>query len=115
MSALDELWALERKCWLEGRSYYERILHPAAVYAFAPPMGIFAGNDFVGSMGEEGPCTDVEMSDQHAAAQDNVAVLAYKGKGFAADGARVSHCTSTWVNMDDGWKLIGHHQTPVDP
>ncbi|MEM1377128.1 MAG: DUF4440 domain-containing protein, partial [Pseudomonadota bacterium] len=92
----------------------ESILHPDAVYAFPPPMGIFAGNAFVGQMSEEGPCTDVEITQQHAAEADGVVALAYHGVGQSAQGARASHCTSTWVSTDDGWKLMAHHQTPVD-
>lgn len=114
MVDLNEIWELERKCWVEGRSYYERILHAEAVYAFPPPMGIFAGNDFVSSMGEAGPCTDVEMTDRHAAVHGDAVVIAYKGRGIAASGDRVSHCTSTWVQTLAGWKLISHHQTPLD-
>ncbi len=114
MVDLNEIWELERKCWVEGRSYYERILHAEAVYAFPPPMGIFAGNAFVSSMGEEGPCSDVEMTDKHVAQQGDTVSVAYKGRGLSANGDRVSHCTTTWVKTADGWKLMSHHQTPLD-
>ncbi|MEL6435671.1 MAG: nuclear transport factor 2 family protein [Pseudomonadota bacterium] len=114
MSVVDDVWALERRCWLEGRSYYEAILHPSAVYAFPPPMGIFAGNDFVSSIGEDGPCSDVEMTQRHAVEEGDAVVLAYHGRGVTPGGDRQSHCTSTWLKTHGGWKLAGHHQTPLE-
>ncbi|MEM0899198.1 MAG: hypothetical protein AAGI92_04540 [Pseudomonadota bacterium] len=115
MADMDEIWSLERRCWLEGRSYYEQILYPQAVYAFPPPMGIFAGNAFVSQMGENGPCTDVEITQQHAVEVEGVVSLAYHGVGHSVQGPRASHCTSTWVKTGDGWKLMSHHQTPLQP
>ena len=114
MSAIKTVWALERRCWLEGRSYYKEILADDALYAFPPPMGLFRGNQFVDQMGEDGPCVSVEMTMKHDQLRDGVAVLAYHGAGTGPDGGlRMSHCTSVWREAADGWKLACHHQTPL--
>lgn len=115
MAVLDELWGLERRCWLEGRAFYETIITDGSVYAFPPPMGIFKGADFVQHMGEDGPMVDVEISQQQACDFGDVVVLVYHGWGTGRDGtSRASHCSTVWQRSPDGWKLAAHHQTPVD-
>ena len=115
MAEFDEVWALERRMWLEGRSFYKTVLADDAVYAFPPPMGIFKGNAFVDQMGETGPCSDVAMGEQHALALGEHAVLVYRGEGTGHDGStRVANCVSAYRRTDDGWQLCAHQQTPLD-
>ncbi len=114
MSLPDDIWELERRCWIEGRSFYEEIITVDSVYAFPPPMGIFKGSGFVSQMNEDGPCVSVEFSNQHAHELNGSWVLVYEGLGASSDGShRRSNCSSVWKRTSDGWKLVAHHQTPI--
>lgn len=114
MSVTDDIWELERRCWVEGKSYYQQIITEHSVYAFPPPMGIFKGVAFVDQMGEAGPCTSVEFKNQHLRIMGDAVVLVYQGIGTSADGSlRESNCSSLWEKSASGWVLAVHHQTPI--
>lgn len=92
-----EIWELERRCWIEGKSFYREIITDHSVYAFPPPMGIFKGSGFVEQMSEAGAFTDVAFTDQHIQEIGDVVVLLYEGTGKGADGnSRKSNCSSVW-------------------
>lgn len=115
MNDLDAIWEQERRCWVDGKSYYREIITEDSVYAFPPPMGIFKGSDFVDSMGEEGPCVSVEFTNKNSREFNDTYVLVYEGIGKSADGSlRKSNCTTVWQRSENGWKLAVHHQTPLN-
>lgn len=115
MSDFAEIWEFERRCWVDGRSFYKEIITADSVYAFPPPMGIFSGDAFVDQMGEEGSCVSVEFANRHVRDLGDVVVLVYQGTGKSADGSvRKSNCSTMWNKSDDGWKMVAHHQTPLN-
>ena len=111
---MDDIWKMERRLWLEGIEAYADLMAPECVMAFGP-MGVLEGQAIIDSLRDAPRWSDVVMSAQvlkHPSG--DVAVLAYQAEGNrdAASPYRAL-CTSTYLRLDSGWRIVQHQQTPL--
>jgi len=111
----DDLWAVERRLWLDDLDAYAAILDPACVMAFPPPAGLMGGAEIAESLTGAPRWADVEMAERRLAqAANDIAVLAYRAAARrAGSGPYHAYCTSTYRRDGGTWRLIQHQQTPI--
>ncbi|MDQ8755403.1 nuclear transport factor 2 family protein [Sphingosinicella sp. LHD-64] len=110
----DDMFALERRFWLEGAAVYAALLDDRALMAF-PQMGVMAADAVRESLKDAPRWASVEFSDRHAGRpNDEVVVLGYRAAALRADGDPYRCvCTSCYVRDESGWRLVQHQQSPL--
>jgi hypothetical protein len=85
-----------------------------ALMVFPPPAGILKDEAIVDGLRQGPRWRSVEMTETAETTAGDAVVLAYRAVG-QRDGAEpyTAYCSSTYVRGEDGWKLLGHQQTPV--
>ena len=112
---MDEIWTFEERFWLAGVEHYETGMHPECIMAFPAPVGILTGASIVAALKDAPRWSSVEMEERQIIrpAPDAV-VVAYRARAVR-DGspAYSAYCTSTYVRVRDGWRIVQHQQTPA--
>lgn len=110
---MDDLWALERRLWLEGADAYSDLMSDACVMIFGP-MGIMQRAAILESLQQAPRWTAVSFHEEIIASNTKTAVLAYRTIA-SRDGAKEysALCCSTYVLDGGGWKILAHQQTPL--
>jgi len=116
MSTESDLWRLEEEFWLGDADFYERTLTSCALMVLPQPAGILDRAATVQSIRSGPRWQNVFFTDQrHAGPNSNTAVLAYtvQADRGSTDSAYAAQCSSTYVQINGGWQLALHHQTPI--
>ena len=110
----NDVWALERRFWLEGPSVYDDLLDPACLMAF-PGTGLLRSVEVLDSLENAPRWSSVTMTGRAVSrAAQGVIVLGYIAEGLR-QGAKPykCFCTSTYLSNGGAWKLVQHQQTSV--
>jgi hypothetical protein len=112
---VPELWAIEERLWLRGADVFAAILDPECLMAFAPPVGILAGERIVASLAGAPRWTRIDMTERMVAQPAaDLTVLAYRAEGRRGDADPYrAFCTSTYRRDGAAWRLVQHQQTPA--
>lgn len=113
----DELVALERDGWeaLSGgdpAEFYGRVLAPQAIMVFS--FGALTRADAVVAMAQAPPWDEHELSDVHVhELAPGLAVVVYRVRARRRnDDPYEAMLASTYVRIDDDWRLALHQQSP---
>lgn len=112
-----DLWALERRFWLEGVAVYEAHLAPDARLVFPWPTGVLEREAVLDALRGAPRWQSVVFDARQVLAlgDDGVLLLyAARARQHAEDEAYEALCTSAYRRVDEAWHLVLHHQTPND-
>jgi hypothetical protein len=115
MSATD-LWAHEEQFWTAGADYYREHLAAESLMVFPPPTGPLNRARTIAAVADAPRWKSVSLANRRLVRPaDHTAVLAYAVTADRGDGASryQALCSSTYVRLPDGWKLVLHQQTPI--
>lgn len=109
----DALWAIEEGFWTQGAEFASGKMADGAVMVFPYPAGILQGEEIVQGLKSATRWRSVTLSHRRCQRLGSVAVLAYEAAAERA-GADIYRalCASTYIEDDDGWRLLSHQQTP---
>ena len=110
-----EVWMIEERLWTGGRRAYEGAIHDKAVFAFAPPTGIIAGNGFIADLPDEAAWESVTMTERiESDPASDLVLIAYRANGVRYTGETYDCiCSSSYFREEGRWMLIHHQQTPT--
>lgn len=111
----DKIWVLERDFWLQGSRHFEKMLAPGCIMVFPPPIGIMTGAAILASLASAPRWTDVGMSDRVLSRfGSRFLVLSYRVEAHRSGSAPYrALCSSSYVELEAGWRLAQHQQTPA--
>lgn len=110
----ESLWDTERRFWLDGPDFYDKTMLPHARMVFPLPVGILHGGAIVAGLRQGPRWQSVDMQERSETASGDTVVLAYRATGTRQGaGPYAALCSSTYVKLADGWKLLFHQQTPM--
>lgn len=107
----ERLWELERGFWTGGAAEAIRHLHPSAVMIFSR-TGLIRGKALAASL-TAAPRWDTVTMKGDAVESDGITILAYEARARRGDRDYHALCSSSWVRIAGGWRLICHQQTPL--
>lgn len=116
VSAMDELWNLEKSFWTGGAETYEARLCLGALMILPPPAGVLDRAATIDAIRAAERWARVTFSQKHVLRPvDPVAILAYVA---LADRDRPgwtysAQCSSVYVLAGRSWRLAAHQQTPL--
>ena len=109
-----DIWETEERLWTGGVEVYRTHMAPGCLMAF-PGIGLIQGEAIIASLQDAPRWREVSFEGSHKAESDEVIVLGYTATGQRDDQpAYRAVCTSTWCLMTEGWRLVQHHQSPLD-
>ena len=106
----ERLWQLERAFWTGAAAEAIRHLHPAAVMILAP-TGLIRGKALAATL-TSAPRWDSVTMNGEAVETDGITVLAYDALARRGGDSYQALCSSAWVRVAGGWRLLSHQQTP---
>lgn len=110
----DPLWTVEERFWTGG-SDIAAALDPGCLMAF-PQVGILEGRQTIlESLRDVSRWSEIRMTDRVLVRpKEGLAVLAYRAnaKRSGDESPYNAVCTSTYIAMDGGWRMIQHQQAP---
>jgi len=112
----DVLMAHEERFWLGRSDQYRDALDDTCLVAFTNVAGVSSRDKIAGPMHREPIWRDLTM-DVAGLVQptDDVAVLTYRvSVDRGRDGRYRALVSSGYVRRDGGWRMMFHHQTPLD-
>ncbi|CTQ51127.1 hypothetical protein [Jannaschia donghaensis] len=109
-----DLWTLERRLWIEGTDAFAELMDIEAVMVFPEPIGILFDGDILSEMDVAARWDEIEMSRKVDRRRDALVILNYVAQARRGDGTSYrAMCTSVWQQMDVGYRIVSHHQTPT--
>ena len=110
-----ELLNLERELWLGGPEVYERSLAPESLMVFSSPTGVLNRKATIEAIAQAPRWNSVSISSPRVISPSTgVAVVAYEAEAERSEGNPYrAQCSSTYVRINDMWKLALHQQTPL--
>lgn len=118
MALQDDLFALERRFWMEGEGFFAEALASEARLVFADPVGALDREEAVTTIGGAPRWSSVDMAPlQCRALSDDAALIVYEAEG-RRDGQAHPYRTlagTLYVRENGDWKLAFHQQTPHAP
>lgn len=106
----DGLWNLEEAWWTSGVAEAARHMAPNCIMVF--PEGVMQGQSILDGMADAPRWDGITMTERFVAESDDVTVLAYQAEARRQNApVRRVLCSSTWVRLGGGWRLIAHQQT----
>lgn len=115
-SKVEELWALEKRRWLDGAEFYERQLAPDAAMVIPYPSGL---QDRVAALSGQCPARQweaVELHDQSVTRHGETVLLSYRvvaWRDCCPEPLRAS-CASTYLDDDGTWLRLSHEREPLE-
>lgn len=110
----DALWEIEESFWTQGADFASGRMADGAVMIFPYPAGILQGQEIAQGLKSAPRWRSVTLSDRRCRRRGNVAVLAYEAAAErAGEDIYKALCASTYIEDDDGWRLLSHQQTPA--
>lgn len=111
----DDVWAAERRLWLEGEPAFNELLDASCTHVYPAPVGVLAGKEAIEARIRGNPRWDsVDFSEQVLARSPETAVIAYRACGRRGEFAPYDvYCSSTYRRDGDAWRLVQHQHTPV--
>lgn len=109
---MPDFWSLERDFWTAGLSAYADAMHPSVRMIFPDPVGILDGPAILDALQDAPRWTSVAFRRAEIVQTDRVTLLTYEARAIRADQPYTALCSSSYVEMDGGWKLLCHQQTP---
>jgi catechol 2,3-dioxygenase-like lactoylglutathione lyase family enzyme len=109
----EDLWAHERRLWLEGVEAYHALLDPEAIMAFAG-IGIMRAPAILKAIERAPRWTSVKLKQPVLSPySDTVFGLAYEVEARRDEGPPYqAYCTSTYRSVGGKMRLVQHQQTP---
>ena len=117
MTDADDLWAFERRFWLEGSATYERHLATDARLVFPLPTGVLDRAAMLDALRDAPRWRAVRFVLPYVIALGaDAALLVYAVEAVhdADPDAYEALCTSAYRRRANGWELVLHQQTPSD-
>lgn len=111
------LWQLEQRFWLDSADFYAAALAPDALMVLPQPAGILDRDATIAAIGSGQRWREVAFTQKHLVpAGAATAVLVYLARAArdAPGSPYVAQCSSTYVRDRERWRLVVHHQAPVD-
>ncbi|EYD71661.1 hypothetical protein [Limimaricola hongkongensis] len=115
-SKVEELWALEKRNWLDGADFYERQLAPDAAMVIPYPE---ARKDRIAALSGKCPARQweaVELYDQSVTQRGETVLLSYRvvaWRDCCAAPLR-ARCASTYLDDDGSWLRLSHERETLE-
>ncbi|MDP3341167.1 DUF4440 domain-containing protein [Frigidibacter sp.] len=107
------IWTFETALWTGGLPDLPKLMDPSCLMVL-PGVGILQGEAIAAHLEAAPRWREVDMAGQRLAETDGLCILGYIATA-TSDGAPFrAACSSTWARRETDWKLLQHHQTPLD-
>lgn len=106
----DELLAIDDRLALGTGADYAEVLHDDAVVVV--PGAILDKAGCVAAMDASPGWDDVELGDARLVRGGDTATIVYRFTGRRGEETYTATLASTYVWVDDGWRLLLHQHTP---
>jgi hypothetical protein len=116
MTAKDDPLALERGFWTGNAEFYRQNLDAVCVTAFTEMAGAFKKDEVAGMIKDSDRWRDLDI-DVKAFLEPvpGLALLTYQVRATRKSGEPYAAVVSSgYVKRDGAWKMVLHHQTPLD-
>jgi hypothetical protein len=116
MTAKDDLLALERGFWTGDAAFYRQNLDAVCVTAFTEMPGAFKKDEIAGMIKDSGRWRDLDIEVKaFLEPLPGLALLTYQVRATRKSGEPYAAVVSSgYVKRDGAWKMVLHHQTPLD-
>lgn len=113
MANLEKLWQLEEDFWLKGLEIFESHLGKECLMAFSKPIGIINKEEVMKGMRGAPRWSSLTMNNRRVAEiNPNLIVIGYEARAKRGETEYRAICSSTYIFINDDWRLIQHQQTP---
>lgn len=112
----NDLWRQEQDFWTGDAAWYGEHLAPESLMVFPPPAGVLNRARSIDAIRAAPRWKNVSLGTRRLVRPaEHTAVLAYAVTADRGDGASryQALCSSTYVRLSGGWKLVLHQQTPI--
>ena len=117
MGATESVSELERRLWNADEAFYRERPAADAVLVFPDPTGILDREGVLASLDGPDRWARVEFEDERRIdVADGVVQLIYRAVATRSGegGSYTAYVTTTYVEEDGTWRLVSHHQTPIE-
>lgn len=108
------IWTLETALWTGGLPELRNLMDPSCLMVLPGP-GLLQGEAILAALEAAPRWRELDMAGRHLAETDGLCILGYIATA-SREGAAPwrATCSSTWARRETDWKLLQHHQTPLE-
>lgn len=112
---MDTIWNAERRLWTGDADAFRGLLARDCVMILPPPIGMMGRGAVVESVEASPRWRRVDMTREQEATGGDCVVIAYDADAERAEGGPYrARCSSCWVRVGGEWRMISHHQRPLE-